>query len=207
MTTPVPDMPGSQLVFRRDRQVRLPLLRRGVTGVVFAGLAAAAAATKLGPPMLVIAGVIGLAALGLITLYAWQGMFRTVVTPRGIELHGYVRHFVPWSEVAGFRVRHTRSEARDDGAGPSECLQAGPSAKIQVFHASVRGPEPVLPAGAHETRSPTVTVQVVRTSGRRLVLPAPVVSGPVGDSQFSDEVSQLEQWRQRYGPPAVASAL
>lgn len=70
MTTAVPDMPGSELVFRRDRQVRLPLLRRGVTGVVFAGVAAAAAATKLGPPMLVIAGVIGLAALGLIALYA-----------------------------------------------------------------------------------------------------------------------------------------
>ena len=206
MTTPVPDMPGSQLVFRRDRQVRLPLLRRGVTGVVFAGVAAAAAATKLGPPMLVVAGVIGLAALGLITLYAWQATFRTILTPRGIELHGYVRHFIPWAEVAGFRVRHAQAEARDDGAGPSERLQAGPSYKIQVFHASARGPEPVLPGGAHETRSPTVTVQVVRTSGRRLVLPAPIVSGPVGDSQFGDEVTQLEQWRRRYGPQAVAPA-
>jgi hypothetical protein len=198
MMTPVPDMPGSELVFRRDRQVRLPLLRRGVAGVVFAGLAAAGAATKLGTPMLVVAGVIGLCALGLVASYAVQGTFRTVLTPHGIELRGYMRHFIPWAEVAGFRVRHGRADVRDDRADPSE--------RIQVFHPAMRWPGPAVPEGTRDIRSSTVTVQVVRTSGRRLVLPAPVVSGPVGDSQFSDLVRQLEQWRQRYGPPAVAPA-
>jgi hypothetical protein len=206
MMTPVPDMPGSQPVFRRDRQVRLPLLRSGVTGVVFAGVAAAAAATKLGPLMLVIAGVIGLAALGLIHV---------------VRVAGDVpdRTYTAWHRASRLRAsfhpvgRSCRipSAARPGGSPRRRCRPVRappdrPSDRIQVFRASARGPEPVLPAGAHESRSPTVTVQLVRTSGRRLVLPAPVVSGPVGDSQFSDEVSQLEQWRQRYGPPAVAPA-
>jgi len=187
-----PGLPGSEVVFSRDRAGRLPLLRRAATAVVFAGLAAAAGA-KLGAPMFIIAGVIGLGAAGCVVAYAWQGRFRTVLTPDGIQLHGYVRHYIPWHEVAGFRVSHGQAGA-ESGQGEGD-----PSQHIDASR-------PRLPDGGRQTGPPRphVTVQVLRTGRRRLVLPAPSVNGPAGDYRFTDSVRQLEEWRRHYGPQAPA---
>ncbi len=193
-----PGLPGNEVVFSRDRATRLPLLRRAVAAVFFAGLAAAAS-TLLGPPMFIVAGVLGLGALGGAVSYAWKGRFRTVLTPQGIELHGYVRHFIPWHEVAGFRVKHGQEGAR---SGQDE---VDPAEQVEIFNLWLRKPG-LVPYGGHQTAPPRphVTVQVVRSSGQRMVLPAPVVSGPAGDPQLGDKLSQLEAWRQRYGPQTPA---
>jgi hypothetical protein len=187
-----PGVPGNALVFSRDRAARMPSLRRAATAVVLAGIAAAAGA-GLGRPMFVIAGVLGLGAIGCVVSYVWQGRFRTVLTPQGLQLHGYVSHFIPWHEVAGFRVRHGQAGAgsgRDD-AGPYEHIDSA---------------RPRMPDGGRQTGGPQphVTVQVLRTGGRRLALPAPVVGGRAGDYQFTDRLRQLEEWRLRYGRQAQA---
>ena len=62
------------------------------------------------------------------------------------------------------------------------------------------------PDGGRQICSPQphVSVQVLRTGGRRLVLPAPVVNGSRGDHQFTGKVRQLEEWRRRYGLQVTA---
>ncbi len=185
-------LPGSEVIFGRDRAARVPMLRRAATAVVLAGIAAALGSV-LGPSMFVVAGVLGLCAIGCGVSYIWQGRFRTVLTQQGIELHGYVSHSIPWQEVAGFRIRHGQAavgSGRDD-LEPSEHMDMS---------------RPRMPDGGRQTGPPQphMTVQVVRTGGRRLVLPAPVVAGRAGDYQFTDSVRQMEEWRVRYGPQAPA---
>jgi hypothetical protein len=195
VAAPDPGIPGNEIAFTRDRAARVPWLRRAAVAVVFAGLAAAAGAA-LGPAMFVVAGVFGLGAVGCAVSYAWQGRFRTVLTPQGIELHGYVSHHVLWQEVTGFRVRNGQAGAKSGLAdvNPVEHVEGDLGRPGQVFMTD--GGRQAPPGQPH------VTVQVLRTSGRRLVLPAPVVSGRAGDYQFTDSVRQLEEWRRRYGPQA-----
>lgn len=196
MTAPTPDMSGRDVVFTLDRGFRKPLVQRGVFALVLAGLAAAAG-TVLGTPMFIVAALCGLAAAGYAVAYAWQGRFRTALTPEGIRARGYVNHFVPWPAVAGFTVRrHGAAAALADGSGES------PAPPMEVFRAT-RG------VGRNVTRSgpPSllVSVQVVRTNGHRLKLPAPAVTGWQSDADFDDKVRLMEQWRRQYGPPALTT--
>jgi hypothetical protein len=202
MVAPVPDLPGQELVFGRDRKARMPLLRRGVTTLVFAGLAAAAAAW-FGPPMLVIAGLLGLGAVGCAAAYVWEGTFRTVLRPDGIHIRRYARRFIPWSDVACFRVR--RHGQLDSAPGDPRTEHTDQPRALQMGQRNM--PEWDRPPDENRRRpSGHVTVEVVRANGRRLLLPAPVVSGPEGDYQFNDKVRQLEQWRQHYAGALSASA-
>lgn len=174
-----PGLPGSDIVFKRDPGSPWSLIRSTATALAFGGLAALAqghygpGSLPLGPPTLVIAGLIGLRALGRIGAYFLHGQCRTVLTPAGIQIRGYFPRFVPWSEVAGFRVRRGRWGPRSDDA--DEWPQTVSSRRL--------------------------TVRVIRTSGRQLVLPAPVVTGLVADCEFNDKVRQLQQWRKQYGLP------
>jgi hypothetical protein len=185
-----PGLPGNEIAFSRDRATRMPMLRRAATAVIVAGIAAAIGAWR-GPLMFVIAGAIGAGAIGCVAVYAWQGRFRTVLTPEGIQLHGYVSRYIPWHEVAGFRVRHGQPGTGSD-----------PDDAVRAEHIDISRPR--MPDGGRQTGPPQrhVTVQVLRAGRRRLVLPAPVVNGRAGDYQFTDSVRQLEEWRRRYGPQA-----
>jgi hypothetical protein len=184
MTAPVPDMPGNEVVFRRARSVRRRLLRRSVTALVFAVLAGAVG-TALGSPFFVIAGLLGLAGVGWAAAYAVEGSFRTVLRPDGISARGYVWRTIPWSEVAGFQIHG---------------LVAGAGLRQRPVWSG---------APDRRTHPPTarVSIAVIRTHGRPVRLPAPVVAGEEGDYHFTDDLRQLEQWRQHYGGLANPAAL
>jgi hypothetical protein len=194
MTAQTPGLSGREVVFTLDRGFRKPLLQRGVFALVLAGLAAAVG-TVLGTPMFIVAALCGLAAAGYAVAYAWQGRFRTVLTPEGIRVRGYFNHFVPWSAVAGFTVRrHGAAAALAEGSGES------PAPPMEVFRTTRgagrnvkrNGPPPLL-----------ISVQVVRTNGHRRTLRAPAVTGWQSDADFDDKVRLMEQWRRQYGPPAL----
>ena len=202
MSGHVPDLPGTEVVFRRDRAERRPLLRRAVIAVVFGGLAAAAGAA-LGPPMFVIAGLLGLCAAGFAAAFAWEGTFRTVLRSDGIHIRRYVTRVIPWSDVAGFRVH---GHGDDGGVQPDP--GADPDARLSGPQLGFRGPVwSHAPDERRRRASGRVTVAVVRANGRPVVLPAPVVSGDQGDYLFTEKVRQLDQWRQHYGGVSRSRAI
>jgi len=195
MTAATPGLPGRE-VFTLDRGFRRPLVQRGALALVLAALAAAVGAV-LGTPMFIVAVLCGLAAAGYAVAYAWQGRFRTVLTPDGVSVRGYFNHFVPWSAVAGFAVRrHGAASSPADGGGES------PALPTELYRASTRGLR-----GTRRTGPPPllVAVQVVRTNGHRLTLRAPAVTGWQSDADFDDKVRLMEQWRRQYGPPPLAT--
>jgi hypothetical protein len=205
MVPPVPDLPGSELVFSRDRQARRPLLWRSAIAVL-AGALAAAAAALLGPPMLVIAGACGVAGLGYAAAYLIAGRFRTVLSPDGLHVQGYFRHFVPWSQITSFRVRdHGMPQAAV--AQPEPDRDNEPRRLVPSVGRSAPFWNYAQPDSDRPSRGDRVTVEVVRAGRRRLILPAPVVSGRVGDPEFTDKVRQLERWRQRYGGVAGSNPV
>lgn len=205
MTPPVPDIPGSELVFRRARSVRAPLLWSSVSLLILAGLAALAGlgGPGLGPAFYAIAGVLGLAAVGSAAAYLAEGSFRTTVRPSGITTRGFVRRTIPWSDVAGFQVRGPGA-AQSVGSeqarpvGPREIVgSVGRSGFAPTGHADAR----TLPQAAR------ARIVVLRTHGRPLRLPAPVVAGEKGDYRFADDVRQLEQWRVHYAGPSPSASV
>jgi hypothetical protein len=195
MTAATPGSSGRE-VFTLDRGFRRPLMQRGALALVLAGLAALVG-TVLGTPMFIVAVLCGLAAAGFAVAYAWQGRFRTVLTPEGVSVRGYLSHFVPWSAVAGFAVRrHGAASSLPDGGGESSALST------DLYPPSMRG------LGGRRRTGPSpllITVQVVRTNGHRLTLRAPAVTGWQSDADFDDKVTLMEQWRRQYGPPPLAA--
>jgi hypothetical protein len=214
MLPPVPDMPDNEVVFRRARSARRRLLRRSVTALTVAILAGAVG-TVLGSLFFVIAVLFGLAGVGWAAAYVVQSSFRTVLRPDGISARGYVRRTIPWSEIAGFQVRGPDVQQLVPGE-PAASAADGAEPRRLVAGAGLRQ-RPVEPvryfsrSGAPDrrTRPPTAraTIAVLRTHGRPVRLPAPVVAGEEGDDHFTDDVRKLEQWRQHYGGLADPAAL
>ena len=197
MTAQSRDLPGNEVVFRRSLPARRRLLRRGASSLLFA-VVAVAAGTRLGTPMFVIAGLLALTGVGYVAAYALEGTFRTVVGPHGISTRGYVRRTIPWSEIAGFRVHGQESAAPAPGAADgSTAPDALPPRPVAGFRgAPVWSGEP---GRRTRTRYPRLSIDVVRTHGRHRRLPAPVVAGEAGDYNFTDDLRELERWREQYG--------
>lgn len=209
MTAQSRDLPGNDAVFRRSRGARRGLLQRGSTALAFA-VVAVLIGLRLGTPMFVIAGVLALAAAGCGAAYALEGTFRTIVGQHGISTRGYIRRTIPWSEVAGFRVHGQESPpaasagGADGGAPEQDALPRRP-----VAGAGLRG-VPVWsgdPGRRTRVRFPRLSIDVVRTHGRRVRLPAPVVAGEAGDYHFTDDLRELERCREQYGLQHPAGLL
>jgi hypothetical protein len=124
--------------------------------------------------------------------YLWRRRFVTRVTSRGIEARGYVNHFVAWDDVAGLQVGgSSAADARPDAS------QAGQ----QYVRATMRGTTVVSGAGSSGRQARLATIKVARVSGRRLLLPAPIVTGWASDPGFDDKARQLQELCHRYGHP------
>jgi hypothetical protein len=203
----VPDMPGNEVVFRRTGSARRRLLRRSVTALVIAILAGAVG-TKLGSLFFVVAGLSGLAGVGWAASYVVESSFRTILRPDGISARGYVRRTILWSQIAGFEVRG--SAAQQVAPGEPAASQADVAEPRRLLAGYGPRQSPVW-SGAPDRRTRPSTarasIAVLRTHGRPVRLPAPVVAGEEGDDHFTDDLRQLEQWRQHYGGLTNPAAL
>jgi hypothetical protein len=112
------------------------------------------------------------------TLYLWRGRFRTLLTVRGIEIHGYVNRLIPWECLK---------------AVEEVTFDANPDAQIQVANPWTRAPS------ARSARSPNrkvAAVRIHRTSGRRIELPVPAVTDSASDPDFEDKVREIRaRWQ------------
>jgi len=200
-------MPGNEVVFRRPRSARRRLLQRSATALVVAILAAAVG-SKLGALFFVVAGLSGLAGVGWAAAYAVQSSFRTVLRPDGISARGYIRRTIPWSQIAGFQVRGLDAQQLVPGE-PADSAAGVAEPRRLVAGYGIRQAPVWSGAPDRRTRPPMsrASIAVLRTHGRPVRLPAPVVAGEEGDDHFTDDLRHLEQWRQHYGGLANPAAL
>jgi hypothetical protein len=196
---------GRDVVFTLGRGYRKPLIRRGAVSLVFAAIFAFCASSGIAPVVTwVLAVVFGGAALLYATRYAWTGRFRTRLSAEGIEIRGYLNHFVPWSDVAGLDAAGYN--------GPKQSLTpATPyltrSGAVNTSYDTVRRGR--RRAGQNSTagyRSRLATIRVTRTRGHSLLLRAPLVTAWQSDPEFDDKVRLIHQWWHAYGQGASGTA-
>lgn len=186
---------GQNVEYRLSREFRRPLVSRLIISLIVT----AALASLLGSPFAPLgyfAGSISAAvAIWTGAAYLWRGRFRTTVTGRGIEMRGYFTHFVPWDQVRGIEVGRygSRNLRLDDTFRPQVRVSRRKS------YRSYRGPDARSSAGK---LARLATIKVVRTSGRKLLLRAPIVTGWASDPYFSDKARQLQQLCTMYAGPA-----
>jgi hypothetical protein len=170
---------GRDVEFRLSRKYRMPMLWRFVTCLVLTVICAVtpfpllhAAAYATGPLAVIFGG-----------LYLWQGRFVTRVTGRGIEVHGYFNHFVPWPEVRGIEVVRWSAGMLADNQDYGGQVYAGSNLRGPVLHVQRTSPNRM---------ARIASIKLVRTHGRKLRLRAPLVSGWASDPDFEDKARQLD---------------
>jgi hypothetical protein len=103
------------------------------------------------------------------------GRGSTRLTARGIEIRRYRRKLVPWQAI------------RDIETVSFDRVADVPVANVRTRIQSPRGRGPRTVAA----------VQIVRTSGHRIRLPAPLVTRSKDDPNFHDKVQMIKaRWRQ-----------
>lgn len=126
--------------------------------------------------------------------YLWRGRFRTRLTSEGVEIRGYFNHFVPWHDVQGFEV---------GGYGDSMPLNDGYGVRVAVAgRASYTRPAGRMLRTGRRAR--LGTVHLVRTSGHRMLLRAPLVTSWAPDPYFDQKTTQLQELGGQYGTRPVA---
>jgi hypothetical protein len=185
---------GDGLEFRLPREFRRPALRRFV---ILAALTVFLVFLVPFPLIRDAAWLTGALAVFSGGLYLWRGRFVTKVTSRGIAARGFVHHFVPWEDVAGVEV---------GGYGAAARLTETYSS-TQYYRGSLRHGENVGGGGSSDRLANLASVKVVRASGHKLKLPAPMVTSWSADPDFGDKARQLQALCQQYGrPPGTGSA-
>jgi hypothetical protein len=114
-------------------------------------------------------------AAGSFAVYAWRGQLSTRLTARGIEIRRYRRRLVPWQAI------------RDVETIGYDRVAYVPVANNRARTVSPRdrGPRTVA------------AVQIVRTGGHRIQLPAPLVTRSQDDPDFNDKVRLIKaRWQQ-----------
>jgi hypothetical protein len=159
--------------FRLGRGYRIrPLVQAGVALV----LAAALYAAGFGESGLKWLALFPLAyAAGSIGRSALRSRVSTRLTAQGIEIRHYRRRFVPWQSIKDIEALGYDRVADV----PVENFRS------QRVSSSGRGPRTVA------------AVEIVRTSGHRIKLPAPVVTDSQDDPDFADKAQQIKaRWEQ-----------
>ncbi|HYB19004.1 MAG TPA: hypothetical protein VEF71_26540 [Streptosporangiaceae bacterium] len=160
--------------FRLGRGYRTRLLAQGFVALV---LAAALFAAGLHMSALQVLAVFPLAyAAGSFAVYAWRGHLSTRLTARGIEIRRYRRRRVPWQAIRDIETISYDQVADVPVANISTRIGSSPRR---------RGPRTVA------------AVRMVRTSGHRIRLPAPLVTDSQDDPDFDDKVRLIKaRWQQ-----------
>jgi hypothetical protein len=159
--------------FRLGRGYRtLPLVQGCFTLVI----AAALYAGGIHMPALQGLAVFPLAyAAGCFTFCAWRSHVSTRLTARGIEIRRFRCRFVPWETIRGIETI---------GYGRVGDVPVA-NVRTRVASPGGRGPGTVA------------AVQIVRISGHRIRLPAPLVTNSQSDSGFNDKVQLIKaRWQQ-----------
>jgi hypothetical protein len=114
-------------------------------------------------------------AAGSFAVYAWRGQLSTRLTAGGIEIRRCRRRLVPWHAI------------RDVETISYDRVAYVPVAnnRTRTVSARDRGPRTVA------------AVQIVRSSGHRIQLPAPLVTRSQDDPDFNDKVQLIKaRWQQ-----------
>jgi hypothetical protein len=198
---------GEDVIFTLERGYRTAYLRRGVALLIGAALCGFAAVSSgfIAVGATIAAPLLGLGGLHSIAKYFWSMRFRTRLSPEGIEARGYLQHFVRWSDIAGIESKGYELPSRRPMSPP----YVTPSGGIDRGYASVgAGRSGYVRArrtgSMGGVRAKLNTVRITRSHGRRLVLPAPVVTAWQSDPKFEDKLRLIHQWWQTYGQAAAA---
>jgi hypothetical protein len=199
---------GEDVIFTLERGYRTAFLRRGVTMLIVAALCGFVAVSSgfIAFGATVAAAFLGIGGLHFLGKYFWSMRFRTRLTPEGIEARGYVNHFVRWSDIADIE---SRGYELPPGRRPLNPPYVTSSGRIDRGYASVGAGRSGYararrPGSMGGIRAKLYTVRISRSHGRRLVLPAPVVTAWQSDPKFDDKLRLIHQWWQTYGQAAVA---
>jgi hypothetical protein len=169
--------------FRLGRGYRTLPLVQGCFALV---LAAALYAAGLHEPVLQGLAVLPLAyAAGSFAFCVWRGHVSTRLTARGIEVRRYRHRFVRWEDITSVETIGYDRVADVPVAG----------SRTRIVSSRGRGPGTVA------------AVQIVRTSGHWIRLPAPLVTNSQTDPEFNDKVQLIKaRWQQAVagtaGPPS-----
>jgi hypothetical protein len=159
--------------FRLGRGFRTRPLAQGCIALV---AAAALFAAGLHMPTLQWLAVFPVAyAAGSFAVCAWRAHVSTRLTARGIEIRRYRRRLVPWQAIRNI-----------------ETISSDHVADVPVANNYTRTESP-------RGRGPrtVATVRIVRTSGHRIQLPAPLVTSSQDDPDFDDKVQLIKaRWQQ-----------
>jgi hypothetical protein len=160
---------GRDVIFTMPRRYRWPLIQRGA---IFALITAVDLLP--GRHILLLEAAVWFAgpiALAYLVTYVWRGRFRTTVTPDGIQIRGYLTHFVRWQDVRAIEVRSNGPDRRTDRAieatGPYQSGLVATSGKMARLAAAY----------------------VLRQHGRTLLLRAPLVANWQHDPYFEAKIN------------------
>ena len=172
--------------FRPGHGARARLIRRGCTALVIAVALFAAAAVR-SAALEWIAVVPLLYAAASFTACLAQGRMLTRLTPRGIEARRYGTTVVPWEDVRAIEVV-SHEKVADVPVVNGRARNVNRSGTVVSAARSTRPPRQVA------------AIRVVRTDGRPITLPAPLVTADQDDPGFEDKVRLIRaQWQQATG--------
>ena len=162
-----------EVEFRLGRGYCTRPLAQGCIALV---VAAALFAAGLHMPALRWLAIFPLAyAAGSFAVCVWRGRLRTRLTARGIEIRRVRRRLVPWQAIRSI-----------------ETISSDHVADVPVANNRTRVASP----GGRGPRT-VAAVRIVRTSGHRIRLPAPLVTDSQADPDFDDKVRLIKAcWQQ-----------
>jgi hypothetical protein len=141
------------------------------------------------------AAIFGALAVYFGVSYLWRARFRTRVTSKGIDVRGYLNHFVPRDRVRDIEVSALGPDRAglDDDFGTSEFGRMGRA-----------GPRVVASANSGRKCRTRAASRFVKANGHKVLLRAPLVSGWAAYLEFDDKARQLHELCVRYGRGAIA---
>ena len=166
--------------FGLGRGYRARPLWQGCVFLVLAAVAYVVLSHVGGPTLGGVAVFPLLISIGYFTAYLRLGRMRTRLTPAGIEVRRWSTRLVPWSSISSIEAA-----SYDTVAEIPIATRSGAVLSSQQRWRSGRK---------------LAAVRIVRTSGHRIMLPAPLVTEDQSDPEFDDKVRLIQaHWQEATG--------